>query len=87
MTDESEPATHISRLPALLSRARFANVMDRLMPLMHNFFSEGEMWQKKNVSYEQIIERGLPMADGSTQLWAAAQAIIEEAIHRGYLAR
>ena len=67
--------------------ARFANVMDRTMPLMHNLFADGEIWQKNKVTVEQVQARGIPKPGGAEQLRAVAQTFIEESVNRGYLER
>ncbi len=38
--------------------AVFANALDRLQPLLLNYLTQGEQWQKHNVNISQVIEKG-----------------------------
>lgn len=38
--------------------AVFANAMDRLQPLILNYFTEGKLWRKNNVNINQVLEKG-----------------------------
>lgn len=64
--------------------ARFARSLDRLMPLLHNVAAEGRSWQEHGVTPDQVRARNATIADGSAQLWAYAQALIDTAERRGY---
>ena len=65
--------------------ARFANSLDRLMPLLHNYTSGGRAWKDHGIRGEQVRRRLSVMGDGSAELWAYAQSIIEEAVAEGML--
>ncbi len=65
--------------------ARFAAVLDRLMPLMHNFYTEGRSWQEHGITVDQIMQRTESVRESSQTLWEVAYALIEEAHQRGYL--
>jgi putative hydrolase of HD superfamily len=66
--------------------ARFANAVDRLMPLLHNYYTEGRSWQAHGISRAQVLARNARIADSSARMWQLAQAIIEDSVARGYLA-
>jgi len=68
------------------AEAKFANVADRLMPIMHNFHTEGNAWQRHGITKSQVIQRIKPMADGSEALWQFTETLINEAVEKGYLA-
>jgi len=67
--------------------AAFSNGLDRLMPILQNFRSEGRSWRENGVRYEQVVSRNQPAlsaaADG--ELWAYAKGMIEEARDQGWL--
>jgi putative hydrolase of HD superfamily len=65
--------------------ARFARAMDRLQPLLLSWMSAGRHWTDEGVTTEDI--RGLLriIEDGSPDLWAAAEVLIDESDRRGYL--
>ncbi len=65
--------------------AKFAAALDRLMPLMHNFFTGGRSWQEHGVTLEQVLERNSPTAEGSATLWAFAKRLIDQAVEQGLL--
>jgi putative hydrolase of HD superfamily len=66
--------------------ARFAAALDRLMPLLHNYHTQGRSWREHGVTQMQVLERNAHMDEGSETLWAYIEAMIEEASAKGYLA-
>ncbi len=67
--------------------ARFASALDRLHPMLHNVQTEGASWRKHGITSDLVLARNRTMAEGSTELWEYAQAMIEEAVRKGYLER
>jgi putative hydrolases of HD superfamily len=65
--------------------ARFAAALDRLMPLMHNYYSRGKTWQEHGVPAAHVLERNRHIEEGSAQLWSLAKSLIEDAIEKGWL--
>jgi putative hydrolases of HD superfamily len=65
--------------------ARFANALDRLMPLLHNYHTGGRAWKEHAIRGDQVRQRLASIGDGSSGLWAYAQTIIEAAIAEGLL--
>lgn len=65
--------------------AAFASALDRLMPLLHNYGSGGAIWRQNGIHEQQVLARNAPIAMSSAILWELAQAIIEEAVERGFL--
>lgn len=65
--------------------ARFAKAIDRLMPILNNFYSEGRSWIENDISHEQVIEKCKGIAQGSENLWEFALQIIDEGKDKGYL--
>lgn len=65
--------------------ARFAHAVDRFMPLLHNFFTQGKSWQEHGITQDQVKARMAKVHQGSTALGQYAQKIIETAVQRGYL--
>jgi putative hydrolase of HD superfamily len=66
--------------------ARMANAVDRMMPLMHNYFTRGGSWQRHEVTRPQVINRVGSIDDGSQELWRVAEALIDAAVDEGILA-
>jgi putative hydrolases of HD superfamily len=65
--------------------ARFAAALDRLMPLMHNYYSNGKTWQEHGVPAAKVLERNRHIEDGSAGLWVLAKSLLEDAIEKGWL--
>jgi putative hydrolase of HD superfamily len=66
--------------------SRFADALDRLQPILHNFETEGATWKPFGVTAAQV-GRLLPRIEaGSARLGAYARALAAEAVARGYLA-
>lgn len=65
--------------------AQFARAMDRLQPLLHNFFTSGGTWHTPGVTASDVLDRKLPISHASDVLWEAVQRIITEGVERGYL--
>lgn len=67
------------------SEAKFAASVDRLQPLLLNFYSEGHAWREHGVRRGQVIERNHHIQKGSPELWRFAKTLIDESVARGYL--
>lgn len=66
--------------------AKFASALDRLMPILHNYFTEGKGWKKHGIKKHQVISRNRDIRKGSDVLWKYARSIIDESVKLGYLA-
>ena len=65
--------------------ARFATALDRLMPLFHNYLSNGQTWRENQIAKAQVQKRCAPIRYGSETLWQVANTIIDDAVRRGHL--
>jgi putative hydrolase of HD superfamily len=65
--------------------ARFAGALDRLQPLLHNYYSSGKSWQEHDIAAEDVRNVNASVADGSKTLWTLAGAIIDDAKKQGWL--
>jgi len=65
--------------------ARFANAIDRLQPLLNNYFTGGETWREPGVTGDRVIARNEVIGLGSPRLWAYAEGLIEDAVRKGFL--
>lgn len=66
--------------------SKFANALDRLQPLMHNVFTDGQMWKRHGIVKSQVVDRNRKIADGALDLWTFARELIEKAVNNGHLA-
>lgn len=69
------------------SESRFANAMDRLQPLLHNFFTGGGTWGANNVTSSDVRQRKAPIGTASTTLGNLGDRLIALAVEQGILAR
>lgn len=65
--------------------ALFAAGLDRLQPLLHNYFTGGGTWKEPEVTRDKVEARKRVIGDASPALWAFAQALIADGVRRGYL--
>jgi putative hydrolase of HD superfamily len=65
--------------------ARFALALDRFMPQLHNYHTQGRSWVEHGISADRVLERNAAMAEGSEKLWECARALLNDAVVRGFL--
>ena len=65
------------------AEARFANALDHLQPLLHNFHTQGGTWRAHNITKAQVLARMAPIEHGAPSLWPFALGLIEEAPRPG----
>ncbi|UCD78951.1 MAG: HD domain-containing protein [Desulfobacterales bacterium] len=66
--------------------SRFANALDRVQPLLNNYFTNGKTWQENDIKSSQVHRRMRPVKDGAPLLWDYVTALIEDAVKKGILA-
>ena len=65
--------------------ARFAQAVDRLMPMVHNALTEGSAWQANQVVADQVRRRAESITRGAPSLGALANRLIEASVAAGHL--
>lgn len=65
--------------------ARFAAALDRVLPVIHNYRTEGKSWQEHGVTSKQVIARNAHVREASETLWKFTLSVIEESVGRGFL--
>ncbi|MCP4756071.1 MAG: HD domain-containing protein, partial [Proteobacteria bacterium] len=65
--------------------AKFAYALDRLMPLLHNYHTQGKSWEEHQIVLQQVLAKNEPMKEGSEALWNYARSVINESVAKGYL--
>ena len=66
--------------------SKFANAMDRFQPFLHNYFTEGQIWQENSINSTQVKSRMDPVADGAPILAKYVRSLIDRGVKKGYLA-
>lgn len=65
--------------------SKYANALDRLQPLMQNFYSGGASWKKHQVTHEQVMKRMEPVKAGMPEVWPVVLKLIDEAAKQGFV--
>lgn len=67
--------------------AKFAAAIDRLMPFLHNIWTEGDnSWQEHQPRYEQVYQRNATgVGQSSEVLWDYVQRLLDKAVANGWL--
>jgi putative hydrolase of HD superfamily len=65
--------------------ARFARAMDRLQPLLHSYQIEGRTWLARGITASAVRRQMTLIGEASSELGQLAEAIIEDAVKRGWV--
>ncbi len=65
--------------------ARFANALDRLIPLLHSVHTGGRSWHQGRVVRSQVARRLAPIGEASTALGEVAEGLLRWAVDQGLL--
>jgi putative hydrolase of HD superfamily len=65
--------------------ARFAKAADRLIPMLHNYHSQGKSWNEHGVTRQMVLNVNSRIAAGSKVLWEYACRLVDSACDRGFL--
>jgi len=65
--------------------SRFANAIDRLQPLLNNYYTEGRGWIKHNIKKHQVLDRNCIIRKEAPRLWDFIKKLIEDAVQKGFL--
>lgn len=64
--------------------SRFASALDRFMPVLHNYLTEGRPWRQHSVAGEQVLAMIDKIAPGSVVIAAFARSLVADAMEQGY---
>lgn len=68
------------------AEARYAAAIDRIQPLLHNYYTEGVAWRKHGVKSSQVLARMSKIQDVVPELYDYTVGLIHDAVAKGYLA-
>ena len=60
--------------------AKFAFALDRLLPVLHNVFTQGGSWKEHGIRQEQALKKNRPIEDGSPDLWQVVESLISQTL-------
>lgn len=67
------------------AESRFANALDRLQPLLHNYATRGGTWTEFGITSEKIFWRMAPIKDGAPELHEVVEKVVEIALREGWI--
>ena len=67
--------------------ALFAASMDRLQPMLNNYYNGGGTWKKFGIAQSDVYKRISPVKDSSDKLWEFVEHMIEDAFDRGMITK
>lgn len=65
--------------------AKFANMLDKVQPLLLNDASKGKSWEEHTVKKSWVLARNARTHEGSEVLWEYAKSLIEKNAENGKL--
>ncbi len=65
--------------------AKYAGAIDRLQPLWGNFWMDGTVWEKNNITLDKVLKRNEVTKEALPGIWETVEAMLMEAKRRGYL--
>lgn len=65
--------------------ALFAASMDRLQPMLNNYYNNGGTWRKFDVAQSDVYKRIGPVEKSSDELWGFVEYMLEDAFERGLI--
>ena len=65
--------------------SKFANMLDKVQPLLLNHASGGRSWEEHGVKLSQVLRRDERVHEGSEEIWAYAKSLLEENVKAGHL--
>jgi putative hydrolase of HD superfamily len=67
--------------------AKLANSLDRLQPLLQNYYSKGIAWKEHNIKLDMVLEQNKHIEEGSGILWEYTRDLSHKAVDKGYLSK
>lgn len=65
--------------------SKYANVLDRLQPILLNISTDGRKWLDNGTSRDMVLKRMSVIEEESQELWQLVNDIVDFAVQKGYL--
>jgi putative hydrolases of HD superfamily len=65
--------------------AKFARAVDRLMPLLLNYHTQGQTWRELKVNYQQVLDTNRRTLEAVPALWDYARRLLDDSLQKGYI--
>ncbi|HDL8472947.1 TPA: HD domain-containing protein [Yersinia enterocolitica] len=67
------------------AEARFATVLDRILPMLINLHTEGQSWIENGIQLQQVLERNQLVAECYPEIWQHLLPQLQAAQQKGWL--
>ncbi len=67
--------------------ARFAAALDRMLPQLHNYYTQGGSWKEHAITVDRVVAKNATMNEGAAVLWTWTQKLLADAVMKGFLAK
>ena len=67
--------------------AKFAASMDRLQPILNNYYNGGGTWKEFGIKESQVYKRVAPVKETSEDIWEYLDNLLQDAIERKLVKR
>ena len=67
--------------------AKFARALDRLIPLIHNYHTQGKRWKEDRITYAMALPVYQKIQEDCPTLWDFALSMLDDCVAKGYLPR
>ena len=65
--------------------ACFAAAIDRLQPMLNNYYTDGQSWKNHKVASASVYKRMEPIRRVSEELWQFAASLVDDAVKKEWL--
>jgi putative hydrolase of HD superfamily len=65
--------------------SKYAAALDRLQPVIHNYYTGGVSWREHGILRSQVLKRLAPVKEVSDTLWSFTQDVLQRSIDQGIL--
>lgn len=65
--------------------ACFAAAIDRLQPMLNNYYTDGQSWKNHKVASASVYKRMEPIRRASEELWQFAASLVDDAVKKEWL--
>jgi 5'-deoxynucleotidase YfbR-like HD superfamily hydrolase len=62
------------------AEAKFANALDRLLPVLLNYFTDCRSWKEHGITRDQALMKNAVIGDGSETIWHLVETLIRDAL-------
>ena len=62
------------------AEAKFAYALDRLLPVLHNYFTNCRSLKEHGITRDQALRKNAVIGEGSERIWSLVEALLRDAL-------